>query len=41
MEIAARVDLHPSVEVFGLPDANEALERSRRGALNGAAVLVP
>jgi len=41
MEIAARVDLHPSVEVFGLPDANEALERSRRGALHGAAVLVP
>jgi len=41
MEIAARVDLHPSVEVFGLPDANEALERLRRGALNGAAVLVP
>jgi propanol-preferring alcohol dehydrogenase len=41
MEIAARVDLHPSVEIFGLPDANEALERSRRGALHGAAVLVP
>jgi len=41
MEIAARVDLHPSVEVFGLPDANEALERLRRGALHGAAVLVP
>jgi propanol-preferring alcohol dehydrogenase len=41
MEIAARVDLHPSIEVFDLSRANEALERLRRGQLNGAAVLTP
>lgn len=41
MDIAARVDLHPSVEVFELHDANQALERLRFGQLTGAAVLQP
>lgn len=41
MEIAARVDVRPSVEAFQLSRANEALERLRRGQLNGAAVLIP
>jgi len=41
MEIATRVHLHPSVEVFDLSRANEALERLRKGQLTGAAVLQP
>ena len=41
MEIAKRVQLAPSVEVFDLADANEALERLRHGQLKGAAVLQP
>jgi propanol-preferring alcohol dehydrogenase len=41
MEVAARVELRPKVEIYGLADANEALENLRRGALNGAAVLAP
>jgi propanol-preferring alcohol dehydrogenase len=41
MEVAARVELRPKVEIYGLADANEALENLRRGALNGAAVLTP
>jgi len=41
MALAARVELRPSVETYALTRANEALENLRRGALNGAAVLVP
>lgn len=40
MEVAARVELQPKVEIYSLARANEALENLRRGALNGAAVLV-
>jgi propanol-preferring alcohol dehydrogenase len=41
MQVAARVDLRPSVEVFDLANANQALERLRNGQLTGAAVLRP
>ncbi len=41
MEIAAKIHLAPSVEVFRLSEANEALERLRQGQLKGAAVLKP
>jgi propanol-preferring alcohol dehydrogenase len=41
MALAARVELRPSIETYTLTRANEALENLRRGALNGAAVLVP
>jgi propanol-preferring alcohol dehydrogenase len=41
MKVAARVQLHPQVEVFALSRANEALEKLRSGALTGAAVLTP
>jgi len=41
MEVAARLQLRPKVETYSLERANEALENLRRGALNGAAVLVP
>jgi propanol-preferring alcohol dehydrogenase len=41
MAVAARVELRPKVEIFGLSRANEALDNLRRGALNGAAVLTP
>jgi propanol-preferring alcohol dehydrogenase len=41
MAIAARVPLTPAVEVFELAQANQALERLRRGLLTGAAVLQP
>ena len=41
MELTARVHLAPSVEVFDLAAANEALERLRHGRLKGAAVLRP
>jgi propanol-preferring alcohol dehydrogenase len=41
MELAARMPLDVRVETFPLEQANEALERLRRGSLNGAAVLVP
>jgi propanol-preferring alcohol dehydrogenase len=39
MAIAAQTPLHVSVEPFALEDANAALDRLRRGALEGAAVL--
>jgi alcohol dehydrogenase, propanol-preferring len=39
MEIAGRIHLRPQVEIFELSQANEALERLRRGLLTGAAVL--
>ena len=41
MQVAARVDLRPTVEVFDLAAANEALARLRNGQLTGAAVLRP
>ena len=39
MRVAADVDLRPVTEPFALEDANAALERLRRGELEGAAVL--
>ena len=39
MALAGRLRLHVRVERFALTDANRALERLRRGALTGAAVL--
>lgn len=39
MRVAADVDLRPATEPFALEDANAALERLRRGELEGAAVL--
>lgn len=39
MHIASRLDLRPSVQIFELNQANEALERLRKGQLTGAAVL--
>lgn len=41
MAIAARLPLAPTVEVFELSQANQALERLRRGQITGAAVLQP
>lgn len=41
MEIASRVDLSPTVQVFELSSANHALEQLRHGRLTGAAVLRP
>ena len=41
MNIAADLELNPSVECFDLRDANKALARLRSGKLKGAAVLVP
>jgi alcohol dehydrogenase, propanol-preferring len=41
MRVAARIELRPSVEVFELSAANQALERLRNGRLTGAAVLRP
>ena len=40
LAIAGELRLQPTVECFPLRDANLALERLRRGALQGAAVLV-
>ncbi|HEY2275237.1 MAG TPA: zinc-dependent alcohol dehydrogenase family protein [Steroidobacteraceae bacterium] len=39
MALAGRLRLHARVERFALTDANRALERLRRGAVTGAAVL--
>jgi alcohol dehydrogenase, propanol-preferring len=41
MEIAAQVPVRTRTSVFPLRQANEALDRLRSGALEGAAVLVP
>ena len=41
MEIAARTGIQTVVEEFPLEEANEALVRLKRGAVRGAAVLVP
>jgi propanol-preferring alcohol dehydrogenase len=40
LALAARLRLEPTVETFPLSEANLALERLRKGALQGAAVLV-
>ena len=40
-ELLRTVQVTTSVEVFPLEEANEALDRLRRGAVKGAAVLVP
>jgi propanol-preferring alcohol dehydrogenase len=39
--IAPRVPVKTTVETFPLAEANEALERLRRGKIKGAAVLIP
>ena len=39
MELAPRVPVRTEVEEFALEDANEALDRLRRGEIRGAAVL--
>jgi alcohol dehydrogenase, propanol-preferring len=41
MAIAARLPLVPTVEVFELSQANQALQRLRAGRITGAAVLRP
>lgn len=41
LALAPRVPVRAETQVFRLEQANEALERLRRGALTGAAVLVP
>jgi propanol-preferring alcohol dehydrogenase len=41
MRVASDVALRPSVEMFPLAEANEALARLRAGNLQGAAVLIP
>jgi propanol-preferring alcohol dehydrogenase len=40
MALAQSVDLRPTVDVFRLAEANEALARLREGKLKGTAVLV-
>jgi len=40
LAVAAKLRLQPTVETFPLNEANLALERLRKGALQGAAVLV-
>lgn len=40
LAIAGKLALRPTVETFPLSAANQALERLRKGALHGAAVLV-
>jgi propanol-preferring alcohol dehydrogenase len=41
LALAERIPVQTQVERFALADANEALGRLRKGALTGAAVLVP
>ena len=41
LALAPTVPVRTEVEAFPLADANDALDRLRRGALRGAAVLVP
>ncbi len=41
LDLAPRVPVRTSTETFPLAEANLALDRLRRGALTGAAVLVP
>jgi propanol-preferring alcohol dehydrogenase len=39
LDLAARIPIRPSVEVYGLHEANVALERLKAGKVSGAAVL--
>jgi len=39
--LAPRIPVRTTIERFALADANLALDRLRRGAVTGAAVLVP
>ena len=41
LALAARIPVETQIETFALADANEALGRLRKGALTGAAVLLP
>jgi len=41
LALAPTIPVHTEVETFPLEDADEALDRLRRGALRGAAVLLP
>jgi propanol-preferring alcohol dehydrogenase len=41
LELAPKVPVRAETEVFGLEQANEALDRLKEGSLRGAAVLVP
>lgn len=41
LQVASELRLQPSIEVFALEHANEALARLRAGSLSGAAVLTP
>jgi alcohol dehydrogenase, propanol-preferring len=41
LALAPRVPVHPEVETFELEQANEALDRLRRGEVRGSAVLIP
>jgi propanol-preferring alcohol dehydrogenase len=38
-ELAARIPVQSTVEVFGLSHANEAIDAVRQGRVHGAAVL--
>ncbi len=40
LELAPTIPVHTEVETFSLEDANEVLDRVRRGALRGAGVLL-
>lgn len=41
LALAGEIGIRPSIETLPLNRANEALERLRKGALSGAAVLIP
>ncbi len=41
LALAPKVPVRTEVARFALEEANDALERLRRGALQGAAVLLP
>ena len=41
MELASRIPLKITAEPFALQEANQVLEKLRRGTLTGAAVLIP
>jgi propanol-preferring alcohol dehydrogenase len=41
MELAAKLDLSPTIEAFALERAPEALAKLKAGRLDGAAVLIP
>ena len=41
LSLAARVPMRPTIQIYPLAQANEALSNVRRGSIRGAAVLVP